>query len=321
MSEHQKPDTLTNLILRIAMIWRGIFSVAAVAGVITVWSGGLPEVPLWQKILISLVLSIAAAFSALGVVEIARRNHRGRMISLVIDYLAFVACAVMTLNVGEVFLGIDALADTFGRGVPYLGITIIGYFLRSMDEYSPRKRTSEQSLKQVGRWVMIVGFVLFLWQVGIVNGTLYFLGKLAQPAGIISVAGMLIFGAALWSMGRQPSAVAMRAKTYHEQVLSGWLFLFPNLIGFLIFFAGPLLLSFYFSFTDSDAFNTPNWVGFANYAKILDIRFAILSSPTQFARDVVDIKVYDEVGRIMFGNWGILFAAADKFFGSRCATP
>jgi ABC-type sugar transport system permease subunit len=314
MSDQQKPDSLTNLILRIAVIWRVIFAVVAAAGVVTAWSGRLPETPLWQKILLSLALAIAAGFSAFGAVEIMRRNHRGRMTSLVIDYLAFVACTVMVLNIGEVFIGIDAFGETFGRGIPYLGIVLAGYLLSSMDEYSARKRTSEQSLKQVGRWVMIFGFILFLWQVDTINGVLYFLGKLAQPAGIISVAGMLIFGAALWTVWRQPSALAMHAKTSHEQVISGWLFLSPNLIGFLIFFAGPLLLSFYFSFTDSDAFNTPNWIGFANYAKILNIKFATLSSPTQLARDVVDIKVYDEVGRMMFGNWGILFAAADKFF-------
>lgn len=314
MSDHQKTDSLTNLLLRILMAWRGLFALVAVVGVVTIWSGRLPEVPLWQKILLSLVLSIVAVFSAFGAVEIARRDHRGRMISLVIDYLAFVACAVMVLNIGEVFIGIDALADTFGRGIPYLGIAIAGYLLSSMNEYSSSKRTSEQSLREVGRWIMIGGFVLFLWQVGTINGVLYFLGKLAQPAGIISVAGMLIFGAALWMMWRQPSAVAMQAKTNHEQVLSGWLFLSPNLIGFLIFFAGPLLLSFYFSFTDSDAISTPNWVGFANYAKILNIKFAMLASPTQLAKEVVDIKIYDEVGRLVFGSWGILFAAADKFF-------
>ena len=97
-------------------------------------------------------------------------------------------------------------------------------------------------------------------------------------------------------------------------MLSGWLFLSPNLLGFLIFFAGPLLLSFYFSFTDSDAFNSPNWIGFANYAKILNIRIVSLAFPDQLARDVVNIKIYDEVGRLTFGNGGLLFAAADKFF-------
>jgi ABC-type sugar transport system permease subunit len=123
-----------------------------------------------------------------------------------------------------------------------------------------------------------------------------------------------VFSAAIWGMWRQPTAQALSAKTSHEQILNGWLFLSPNLLGFLIFFAGPLVLSFYFSFTDSDAFNTPKWIGFENYAKLLNIRFVTLASPDQLAREVVDIKVYDEVGRLKIGNTGILFAAADKFF-------
>ncbi len=314
MSERQKPDTLTNLILRIAVIWRIIFAVVAAAGVIAAWSGRLPETPLWQKILLNAILAAAAGFSAFGAVQIARRNHRGRIISLVLDYLSFVACAVSALNVGEVFLGIDALGETFGRGLPYLGVALLGFLLGAMDDSAPRKRAVEQSLKQAGRWVMIAGFILFLWQADAIRGALYFFGKLAQPAGIFSVAGTLIFGAAIWAMWRQPTAAALHAKTGHEQVLNGWLFLSPNLLGFLIFFAGPLLLSFYFSFTDSDAFNPPNWVGLENYAKLLNVKFALLSSPNQLAKEVVDVKIYDEVGRLKIGNGGILFAAADKFF-------
>ena len=84
--------------------------------------------------------------------------------------------------------------------------------------------------------------------------------------------GLVLFGLSIWAMWREKTANALNAKVHHEQFLNGWLFLSPNLLGFLIFFAGPLLLSFYFSFTDSDAFNPPNWVGFENYAKILNIR-------------------------------------------------
>jgi ABC-type sugar transport system permease subunit len=314
MRDHHQSDALTDLILRITVVWRGIFAVLAVAGLIAAWSGRLLETPTWQKVLLSLILAVAAVFSAFAAFEIARRNHRGRVISLFLDYLAFVACVIMMLNTGEVFLGIDALGETFGRGIPYLGIVIVGYFLGSLDENSSRRRTAEQSLKQAGRWVMTIGFILFLWQVDTVKGLVHFIGTLAQPAGLFSVAGVLIFGAAIWGMWRQPTATALHAKTGHEQVLNGWLFLSPNLLGFLIFFAGPLLLSFYFSFTDSDAFNTPNWIGFENYAKILNIKFATLSTPDQLAKEVVDIKVYDEVGRLIFGNWGILFAAADKLF-------
>ena len=316
MSTHLPTDSRTELLLRISIAWRGFFALLSVAGAIALWVGAfLPDAALWQKIIITVVLVIASIFSAIGVMQISRRNHSGRMISLTLDYLAFVVCVIMTLNIGEVFIGIDALADTFTSGLPYLGIVILGYFLGVMDEYFPQKmQGSETSLKAASRWVMLGGFVLFLFQVGLINGILYFLTKLAQPMGIASVVGLAIFGFSVWAIGRAETAQALHVKTNHEQILSGWLFLSPNLLGFLIFFAGPLILSLYFSFTDSDAFKTPNWIGFANYAKILNVQFATLSSPNQLAKEVVDIKVYDEVGRFIFCNKGILFSAADKYF-------
>ena len=309
-------DSRTELLLRISIFWRGLFALLSAGAAIALWTGTLlPDAPLWQKIIITILLAIASIFSVIGAVQISRRNHSGRMISLTIDYLAFVACVVIALNIGDVFIGIDALADTFASGIPYLGIVILGYFLGVMDEYFPQKQQgSETSLKMASRWVMLGGFVLFLLRVGAINGILYFLNKLTQPMGIVSVAGVAIFGFFLWAIGRNETAQALHVKTNHEQILSGWLFLSPNLLGFLIFFAGPLILSLYFSFTDSDAFKTPNWVGFANYAKILNIQFATLSSPDQLAKEVVDIKIYDEVGRFIIGNKGILFAAADKYF-------
>ncbi|MFN8414411.1 MAG: sugar ABC transporter permease [Anaerolineales bacterium] len=315
MTTHSQVDSQTNLVLRVHFFWRIIFALIVIVGTAIAWTGPLASFALWQKLLISFAALTASVFSIIGAVQISRRNHSGRMISLVLDYLAFVACAVFVLHTGEVFIGIDALGETFGSGLPYLGISVAGYFLSTLDDYFPQKKqSSETNLKTVGRWVMLAGFVLFLWQVGAINGIIYFLGKLAQPTGIVAVLGIAVFGISLWSMTREKVSQALHAKTNDEQIINGWLFLSPNLLGFLIFFAGPLILSFYFSFTDSDAFNTPHWIGFANYAKILNIRFALLSSPDQLARDVIDIKVYDEVGRFIFGNSGILFAAADKFF-------
>jgi ABC-type sugar transport system permease subunit len=308
-------DSQTNKILRLLFFWRIIFAMLAFFGVLAPWTGFMAESAMWQKITLSIVSAAGAVISLVGGVQISKRNHSGRMMSLLVDYLAFVVCAVLVLNTGEVFIGIDALADTFSSGLPFLGIAVAGYFLSLLDEYLPQKKqTSENSLKTIGRWVMLLGFVLFLWRVGAVNGILYFLSKLAQPIGIISVVGVIIFLTALWAINRKRVTQALNVKTSHEQIINGWLFLSPNLLGFLVFFAGPLILSLYFSFTDSDAFNTPNWVGLDNYARILNVRFAWLDSPDQYARDVIDISVYDEVGRFIIGNGGILFAAADKFF-------
>ncbi len=49
----------------------------------------------------------------------------------------------------------------------------------------------------------------------------------------------------------------------------GYAFFGPNLIGFLIFFAIPVLWSLYLSFTEFDGFGTPEWVGLQNYADFL----------------------------------------------------
>jgi ABC-type sugar transport system permease subunit len=308
-------DARTSLILRAHFFWRILFALLAAAGIMAIWAGWLPINGSWQKIVGSSLLFLATILSLVGAVLISRRNHAGRISSIALDYLLFVACVVFVLNTGEVFIGIDALGETFGRGIPYLGIVLAGSLLGAMENYYPQKKQSnETSLKAISRWLIFGGLVLFLWQVNAVNGLLYLLGKLSQPKGIVALAGALIFGIALRSMMQPTMAMALNAKTNHEQVINGWLFLSPNLLGFLIFFAAPLLLSFYFSFTDSDAFNTPNWVGFENYARILNIRFAWLSSPDQLAREVVDIKTYDEVGRLILGKGGILFAAADKFF-------
>ncbi|MCH2227046.1 MAG: sugar ABC transporter permease [Candidatus Caenarcaniphilales bacterium] len=46
-------------------------------------------------------------------------------------------------------------------------------------------------------------------------------------------------------------------------------FIAPWLIGFLCLFLGPLLASFYLSFTNFDGLNNPDWINFANYKRLI----------------------------------------------------
>ncbi len=50
-----------------------------------------------------------------------------------------------------------------------------------------------------------------------------------------------------------------------REELEAYLFLLPWLLGFLIFLAGPLVVSLYFSFTDYNILLPPQPVGFANF--------------------------------------------------------
>ena len=49
----------------------------------------------------------------------------------------------------------------------------------------------------------------------------------------------------------------------------GYAFFGPNLIGWLLFFAIPVIWSLYLSFTEFDGFGTPNGLVFQNYADFL----------------------------------------------------
>lgn len=52
-------------------------------------------------------------------------------------------------------------------------------------------------------------------------------------------------------------------------MLIGIAFIAPNLLGFLVFFLGPMLYGLYISFTDWDLLNDPKWVGLTNYNTLI----------------------------------------------------
>lgn len=54
-----------------------------------------------------------------------------------------------------------------------------------------------------------------------------------------------------------------------EEVLTGFLFIAPTVLGFLIFTAGAVFMALYFSFSDWDLLSTPKWVGAKNYVDAL----------------------------------------------------
>jgi multiple sugar transport system permease protein len=60
----------------------------------------------------------------------------------------------------------------------------------------------------------------------------------------------------------------LRLSLRQKEALSGYLFISPWIVGFLIFTIGPMIASLYYSFTDYDIISPPRWNNFANYKKI-----------------------------------------------------
>lgn len=54
---------------------------------------------------------------------------------------------------------------------------------------------------------------------------------------------------------------------WHSKV-TPWLFIFPTLIGLIVFRCIPIGAAFYLSFTDWNLLSAPEWIGFGNYAEL-----------------------------------------------------
>ena len=93
------------------------------------------------------------------------------------------------------------------------------------------------------------------------------------------------------------------ASRQRREALEGFLFLLPNILGFLIFFAGPLVLSLYYSLTNWDLFTTPKFIWLDNFVQALGFQL----KPAAY-------QVALEQGAGLFGALGKLIVANDPIF-------
>lgn len=52
-----------------------------------------------------------------------------------------------------------------------------------------------------------------------------------------------------------------------QRAIWGYIFALPWILGLIVFWGGPILASFYFSFTNYEIIGTPKWIGMTNYAR------------------------------------------------------
>lgn len=300
-----------NFWIQAAAVWHGVLAMAAVGGTVALWLGEGQQAA-WLRIVLTVILIAFAVGSALAAYQVITRQHQGRLLSLGLNYLGLLFSIVASAHVLGIFTGLDALADTFGRGLPFLLLAFLGYLIVNYGR-NP-ENSAAPIIAQIGRVIMIGAGIIFLWLIGLVTGLAALVSRIDSLTPILLVLGIALFAVMIRGMWQRPVANVFGTTISDTETINGYLFLSPNLLGFLIFFAGPLLLSLYFSFTNSDAFGNAEWIGLANYAEIFNLDIEPLASPDQLANEVLDVTTYDELTRFtIFGN-SYVIGAEDKLF-------
>lgn len=263
----------------LALVWQVVYAVAALVAFPVILSGdtieGAPRV---------LALAAAASIGLSGLaaaIWIWQRHHRGRLASFILNLLLATVAGFLALQEVNFFNGLDSLGETFAGSLPMLAVVAVGWLLSG---WAPRMGVLSRGTLLVARGLMAVGAVVLLISVGLLPGTWTFLTRLVQPPAIIyaAVAAVAILMVVTFRADRATSY--FRSTTGQLDVMDGIAFVSPNILGFLAFLAGPLILSLFVSLTDWDGLGEATFIGLSNYIDLFSDPF--------FHKSLVNILIF-----------------------------
>ncbi len=246
--------------------WRVAAVVLLIGGVVATLTrrGIVLDGPIRWALVVAFAGFTAAAAAAL--VGTVRHEHRGRLWGFIIDFLIAVVLGFVALNRMGIFVGLDAVGAAFNESVGWLAVIVLGWVAAGL---APRMGRAGPGLATAARWTMAAGAVVLLVTMGLIPGAIEFGRRLVQPdvavVAFVAVTGG-VFARILWSH----RAAELFGTTQSEaETLDGLLFVAPNVLGFLAFFAGPLIVSLFISFTEWDGLTDATFVGLRHYADLL----------------------------------------------------
>jgi ABC-type sugar transport system permease subunit len=287
------------------VVWQLIVAAASL-----VMAGAMTVGALFDLSGIGLVLAVAAAVgvgiaSAYSIPRLLQHRNSGRATATLLDYVLVVLAGLAALQVMGVLGGLDALAENFRQSVYWLLLVIVGWVIYTQaDRFGSR----EQTIKTVGRWIMLAGAVILALASGLIPGIVEFVRRLVEPDALVLAAIAMISGIAFWLLRRHEAAQLFQTTLDEEERIDGYLFVSPNVFGFLAFFAFPLLFSLFVSFTAWDGLGEITWLGPDNYIEIFSVQFASVGDG-QAVSEVLR-EGYSEAFR--FGD--VIMGARDPLF-------
>ncbi|HKS44437.1 MAG TPA: sugar ABC transporter permease [Amycolatopsis sp.] len=86
--------------------------------------------------------------------------------------------------------------------------------------------------------------------------------------------------------------------------LVGWSFILPNFLGFAALTLVPVVFALLLAFTDWDSYNTPKWIGFENFGRMLgsDAFWNALSNTTWYAVGHIPLTLAASLGLAVLLN-------------------
>ncbi|MDX2076653.1 MAG: sugar ABC transporter permease [bacterium] len=240
---------------------------------------------------LTIITFVPIALSIVALFALRQKNPLGRYISLVMLYFTFVMSIVGLLHVIGVFLNFSAMVDSIMQNILLAWLLPIAYALFWIGGRFEEKNPMRGRLEQAGIVLGIGVLILMLFSANFLASMSSLVDAYiqypARESTWLLTASTVIYGLFFWRMLKLGRYFGERPD--QNAAWQGWLMLSPNIIGFLIFFAGPLLLSFYLSFTDATVGRTPVEIQTKNYEYALGLEFKVWDEANPYATQLIQL--------------------------------
>lgn len=266
------------------LAWRVALAagLAVLTVLVLIGRGVVVDAPIRYALAVALLGAVIAAGRA--VVWTRDRDHRGRLAGFILDGLTAIVATFIALNRMDAFTGLDSVGEEFNSSWPFALIIVVGFLVTGVAQ---RGIIDNRPLLRLGRWLMLGGLAILALDMGIIQLVVEAAQRIVRlevlPFAVLAVVAgtmcRILFddGARRWFGSTQLESEAM----------DGLFFAAPNLLGFLTFFAGPLIASLFISFTEWDGLTDPEFVGLQNYIDLL--------SDDLFLRSLRNIVVFGAI--------------------------
>lgn len=279
-------------ILRGVQAWH-LFLAGISTWVLVNVAAGLWELESLPRTGLGIAGAIGLSLNLLVVVLIGRRARAGRTLSFLVSLLVALGAFVVLFGQLEIAEGLDVFAGAFQRAFPALILVSVGVIwwviarrihkrllppgaLPTDEVVNPGAVRAAQWLMWAGLAIVAVGTVWWLFLMRAQRSLLFF-GDAIRTDPLVFIAALVVFLVAAWALRTiisERSARYFLVENAQAEALTGWLYLSPNLLSFLAFFAGPLVFSMVISFYDWDGVSEAVYVGIDNYLNTLSVSVA-----------------------------------------------
>ncbi|MBZ0308319.1 MAG: sugar ABC transporter permease [Anaerolineae bacterium] len=268
---------------------------------------------------VTLIFAVCSLAAALLVFQM---KSNGRLISMGVNVIGFALALAYFGQIVGFYDGFDYISGGLARNIPLMLGIPLGYAVVWIAWRLHERSSTRAILEKVGLGIMGISLILLLLAAlaapdadnvvsGLISALLTMLGKWLSFDGIVATVIMVLFAAGCYIMVR--GAQTFGETTAQRDTWQGWLFLLPNLLNFSIFFAGPLLLSLYLSFTDFSALSNANFIGVTNYTNMFTLSLNPLPAGETDATTVIP-ALQTELARFQLGEQTYVIGARDSLF-------